>query len=523
MQQELDNTVSEILSGVQSGWSDAEKVLYLHDYLAEHCEYDLTYTYNDAYAALCGGTAVCQGYALAMCILCRELDIPCYPITSDTLKHMWNVVQIGGEWYQLDATYDDGAPDMLGRATHMYVLVNDAYMQADPYHAASDWNYFSEGTQITCTDAQYNNAFWYYVMDTMHPMPDGTWYYAEAVNPNEVQYASDVKATIYRGNASGTEAIRTVSAAWSTTHNTVYSLCYVATQLYGDKVYYFDPTGIYEMSLDGTTVKKIYTLTAEEKALGEIYGMRIDENGLLTYQIMAAPAFASEDDLTIDVTFHTIQLGNPEPEETTVTESETTTTTTTSTTTTTTTTTSTTTTTTMTTTTTTTTTSATTTTTPTTTTTTVTTTETTTAPETTVPTETHTTATTRRSGRTTTTLTETTVTEPETTTESTTTVTEPTAAETTVTETAAVPETSAETTTETTAAETEAPVSVLRGDVNANGIVDVSDAVLLARLVAEDQSVRISTQGLLNADSNSDGMRDHNDVLWILRFIARLL
>ena len=170
MQQELDNTVSEILSGVQSGWSDAEKVLYLHDYLAEHCEYDLTYTYNDAYAALCGGTAVCQGYALAMCILCRELDIPCYPITSDTLKHMWNVVQIGGEWYQLDATYDDGAPDMLGRATHMYVLVNDAYMQADPYHAASDWNYFSEGTQITCTDAQYNNAFWYYVMDTMHPM-----------------------------------------------------------------------------------------------------------------------------------------------------------------------------------------------------------------------------------------------------------------------------------------------------------------------------------------------------------------
>ena len=86
-----------------------------------------------------------------------------------------------------------------------------------------------------------------------------------------------------------------------------------------------------------------------------------------------------------------------------------------------------------------------------------------------------------------------------------------------------MPETSAETTTETTAAETEAPVSVLRGDVNANGIVDVSDAVLLARLVAEDQDVRISTHGLLNADSNSDGMRDHNDVLWILRFIARLL
>ena len=104
MQAEFDTAVDTILSGVQPGWTDAEKVLYLHDYLAEHCKYDLTYQNNDAYTALIDGNTVCQGYALAMCVLCRKMDIPCYAITSDALKHMWNVVRIDGTWYHCDTT-----------------------------------------------------------------------------------------------------------------------------------------------------------------------------------------------------------------------------------------------------------------------------------------------------------------------------------------------------------------------------------------------------------------------------------
>lgn len=59
-------------------------------------------------------------------------------------------------------------------------------------------------------------------------------------------------------------------------------------------------------------------------------------------------------------------------------------------------------------------------------------------------------------------------------------------------------------------------------DVNEDGIVDVSDAVLLARLIAEDSTVKVTEQGLINADSNCDSKIDSDDVITILRRIAHL-
>ena len=99
MRKELDDRIAEIIAGIHPAWSDAEKVLYLHDTVIDNCEYDFSYTYADAYAALVSGCAVCQGYALAMNLLCREAGIPCYSLTCDSLNHIWNVVQIDGAWY----------------------------------------------------------------------------------------------------------------------------------------------------------------------------------------------------------------------------------------------------------------------------------------------------------------------------------------------------------------------------------------------------------------------------------------
>mgnify|MGYP000762597866 CR=1 FL=1 len=40
---------------------------------------------------------------------------------------------------------------------------------------------------------------------------------------------------------------------------------------------------------------------------------------------------------------------------------------------------------------------------------------------------------------------------------------------------------------------------ILYGDVNANGIVDIADTVLLARYIAQDPAIKITKQGLQNA------------------------
>jgi hypothetical protein len=64
------------------------------------------------------------------------------------------------------------------------------------------------------------------------------------------------------------------------------------------------------------------------------------------------------------------------------------------------------------------------------------------------------------------------------------------------------------------------PVKILRGDVNNDLEINISDAVLLARMLAEDTTVKISEQGKLNADANADGDITPEDNTAILRHLA---
>ena len=61
------------------------------------------------------------------------------------------------------------------------------------------------------------------------------------------------------------------------------------------------------------------------------------------------------------------------------------------------------------------------------------------------------------------------------------------------------------------------------GDVNESGRVDVSDAVLLARLLVEDPNAKILDAGLLGADCNEDGYVTTDDLTFLLQVIARII
>lgn len=110
---------------------------------------------------------------------------------------------------------------------------------------------------------------------------------------------------------------------------------------------------------------------------------------------------------------------------------------------------------------------------------------------------------------------ETTTTTTETTTETTTT--------TTTTETTTETTTTTElTTSETTTVSQQPSGKTMTGDVNCSGAVDVSDAVLLARFIAEDSEAVVNAAGKANADCDADGELTGNDTIQILRFIAKL-
>ncbi|MBR5370841.1 MAG: dockerin type I repeat-containing protein [Oscillospiraceae bacterium] len=62
----------------------------------------------------------------------------------------------------------------------------------------------------------------------------------------------------------------------------------------------------------------------------------------------------------------------------------------------------------------------------------------------------------------------------------------------------------------------------VRGDVNNDGKVTVSDAVLLSRVLAEDTSATLTEQGKENADVNNDGNLTPEDNTKILKSLAGL-
>ncbi len=62
----------------------------------------------------------------------------------------------------------------------------------------------------------------------------------------------------------------------------------------------------------------------------------------------------------------------------------------------------------------------------------------------------------------------------------------------------------------------------LAGDADCSGTVDVSDAVLTARFVAEDAGAKITDAGLQNADADGDGAVTADDITAIQRIIAKL-
>ncbi|MWC30332.1 transglutaminase domain-containing protein [Paenibacillus sp. MMS18-CY102] len=111
---EVDRITDDaLLTIVKPGMSGHEKVKAIHDWVVERVEYDTSLQRYTAYDALVNGKAVCQGYALLMHRMLEKAGFE-DKIAEGTVQsgnHAWNLVKLGGNWYHLDATWDDAAPD----------------------------------------------------------------------------------------------------------------------------------------------------------------------------------------------------------------------------------------------------------------------------------------------------------------------------------------------------------------------------------------------------------------------------
>lgn len=124
--------VEEAVSHIDTeGKSDYELVCAVNEYLCDTVYYPPTEPYapmtHTAYGAFADGVAVCEGYACAAKLMLNELGILCDIQVGECIGgggHAWNLVQLDGQWYQMDVTWNDGGLDRTD-----YLLVTDDYMR----------------------------------------------------------------------------------------------------------------------------------------------------------------------------------------------------------------------------------------------------------------------------------------------------------------------------------------------------------------------------------------------------------
>lgn len=144
--QALERAADDLLSGIDLSAPDEEVALAIHDALIDLVSYDTDLSVESgkdyahtAYGALVENSsgeanrAVCDGYSNAYEYLLQKAGIRSTLLsgiagdTEETAgKHSWNLVYLDGDWYEVDATWDDISVEELDTETEYSEIAEEA-------------------------------------------------------------------------------------------------------------------------------------------------------------------------------------------------------------------------------------------------------------------------------------------------------------------------------------------------------------------------------------------------------------
>lgn len=127
IQPKFDAAAQKIIDKALAQDNLFDRVLVIHDAITEMTTYNAkapSYK-SEADGPLVYGEALCEGYAKAFMYLCQAVGIQCFCVAGYAGEdHMWNMLQLDGEWYHMDVTWDDSG-------TYEYFCIPDSQMFVD--------------------------------------------------------------------------------------------------------------------------------------------------------------------------------------------------------------------------------------------------------------------------------------------------------------------------------------------------------------------------------------------------------
>lgn len=143
------NEITAIADTMDEGLSDLEKVIWINNYICNNYEYDDDHLNDDVFKMWGTSEGMCGAYTQMFTILANEVGLQSSFAASFKMQHVWNIVQVDGQWYNIDVTWNDD-----DRYICCYLYSDDTMLLVhSPKRSAEDTIQF-----VTCDDTRYDGV-----------------------------------------------------------------------------------------------------------------------------------------------------------------------------------------------------------------------------------------------------------------------------------------------------------------------------------------------------------------------------
>ncbi|MBR5490381.1 MAG: Ig-like domain-containing protein, partial [Oscillospiraceae bacterium] len=268
----VDAKVAQLRAEMDTGATDVDKILILHDYLCYNAAYDMSgscpsVSYKSA-GVLMKGVGVCNSYAYAAMYLLALCDIECWVTISEAMNHAWNIVKVDGNYYHMDITWDDKIPDKLGKVYHDHFLLSDGAI-GQCRGISNQYHYGWDRTDLVCSSTIYDNAYWTESVSLIIMDGDNSYY----VDSESIVKRNSQTSEISPIKDLGIWPVWGGSGHWVGTFSGITTI--------GRDIYYNTATQIRKINMDTLKDELVYS---PDTTQGYIFGNDI-KNGILRYLI----------------------------------------------------------------------------------------------------------------------------------------------------------------------------------------------------------------------------------------------